>query len=301
MSSVVTVERAGGVAVVTLNRPDKLNALNQELLEALHEAVVSLDRDAGIRAAVLTGAGDKAFAAGADIAAMATMATAEAKRFSDLGHAVLAAMETAHYPIVAAVNGHALGGGCEVALACDFIYASDTARFAQPEVNLGVIPGFGGTQRLARRVGVGRALELCLTGDIIRADEALRIGLVNAVFPKEELLPKARAVAEKIAGKGPVAIAQCKRVVRRGADVPLGRQRAGGAGLRVALRDGRSEGGHGGLSRETRARVQGGVNARPHPAGTPVRGTRGRGQWISRSFLRGTLRELRGAHEEGVV
>ena len=221
MSSVVTVERAGGVAVVSLNRPDKLNALNQELLEALHEAVVSLDRDAGIRAAVLTGAGDKAFAAGADIAAMATMATAEAKRFSDLGHAVLAAMETAHYPIVAAVNGHALGGGCEVALACDFIYASDTARFAQPEVNLGVIPGFGGTQRLARRVGVGRALELCLTGDIIRADEALRIGLVNAVFPKEELLPKARAVAEKIAGKGPVAIAQCKRVVRRGADVPL--------------------------------------------------------------------------------
>jgi enoyl-CoA hydratase len=219
--SVVTVERAGSVAIITLNRPEKLNALNQELLQTMFEQVVTLDRDAGVLAAVLTGAGDKAFAAGADIAAMAQMTTAQAKAFSDLGHALLERMEAAHFPIVGAVNGFALGGGCEVALACDFLYASDTAKFAQPEVNLGVIPGFGGTQRLARRVGLARAMELCLTGDTVRAEDALRMGLVNAVFPKDELLPKARAVAEKIAAKGPVAIAQCKRVIRRGADAAL--------------------------------------------------------------------------------
>ena len=221
MSSVVLVERAGGVAIVTLNRPDKLNALNQELLAALYGAWSDLDHDPTVLCAVLTGAGEKAFAAGADIAAMSKMSTAEAKIFSDLGHTVLQRMESAHFPIVGAVHGFALGGGCEVALACDFLYASDRARFAQPEVSLGVIPGFGGTQRLSRRVGIARARELCMTGDTITADEALRIGLVNAVVPQADLLPKARSVAEKIASKGPLAIAQCKRVMQRGADVPL--------------------------------------------------------------------------------
>jgi enoyl-CoA hydratase len=130
-------------------------------------------------------------------------------------------MEAAHFPVIAAVNGFALGGGCELALACDFIYASDKAKLGQPEVNLGVIPGFGGTQRLARRVGVGRARELCYTGDVIGAEEALRIGLVNAVVPHAELMTKAKETAAKIASKGPLAITQCKRVIARGVDVPL--------------------------------------------------------------------------------
>src|SRR5262249_53668634 len=153
-------------------------------------ALAELDRDYDVRAGILTGAGEKAFAAGADIAAMAQLAPADALRFSQLGHAVAQRMEQAHFPIIGAVNGFALGGGCEIALACDFLYASDKAKFGQPEVNLGVIPGFGGTQRLARRVGVGRARELCLTGDMIGADEALRIGLVNAVVPHVDLLTK---------------------------------------------------------------------------------------------------------------
>ena len=220
MSSVVLVERVGGLAIVTLNRPDKLNALNQELLAALYGIWSDLDHDPTVLCAVLTGAG-KAFAAGADIAAMSTMGTPEAKIFSDLGHTVLGRMESAHFPIIGAVNGFALGGGCEVALACDFLYASEGAKFGQPEVNLGVIPGFGGTQRLARRVGIARARELCMTGDMITADRALSMGLVNAVFPAGELLAQARTVAEKIASKGPLAIAQCKRVMQRGADVPL--------------------------------------------------------------------------------
>jgi enoyl-CoA hydratase len=219
--SVVLVERAGAVATITLNRPDKLNALNQELVSALLAAVVELDRDREVRCAILTGAGEKAFAAGADIAAMSEMSTAAAKAFSDLGHEACASIERAHFPVIGAVNGFALGGGCEIALACDFLYASDKAKLGQPEVNLGVIPGFGGTQRLARRVGDARARELCLTGDMIGAEEALRVGLVNAVVPGGELLARARATAEKIASKGPLAIAQCKRVLLRGADVPL--------------------------------------------------------------------------------
>ncbi len=217
----VLVERDGHVATVTLNRPDKLNALNLTLVTELGKAFAELEASGDVRVAILTGAGEKAFAAGADIAAMSEMSTAQAKSFADLGHRVGAQMEGASFPIIAAVNGFALGGGCEIALACDFIYASDKAKFGQPEVNLGVIPGFGGTQRLARRVGIGRARELCFTGDVIGADEAVRIGLANAVVAHAELLSKARDVAKKIASKGPVAIAQCKRVLVRGADVPL--------------------------------------------------------------------------------
>jgi enoyl-CoA hydratase len=219
--STVLVERDDHVVTLTLNRPDKLNALSRELLSELTLQVAELAADASVRCAILTGAGDKAFAAGADIAAMSEMTPAQAKAFADAGHRLGHALEAAHFAIIAAVNGFALGGGCELALACDFVYASDKAKMGQPEVNLGVIPGFGGTQRLARRVGEARARELCMTGDMIGADEALRIGLVNAVVPHAELLPRVREVARKVASKGPLAVAAIKRVVVRGADVPL--------------------------------------------------------------------------------
>ena len=220
-SEILVVTREDATVTLELHRPEKLNALSVALVSDLHRALVELDRDPSIRVAILTGAGEKAFAAGADIGAMAEMSTSQAKAFADLGHAVGAAMEQAHFPILGAINGFALGGGCELALACDFLYASDKAKFGQPEVSLAVIPGFGGTQRLARRVGLGRARELCFTGDVIGADEALRIGLVNAVVPHAELLAKVKDVAKKIAAKGPVAIAQCKRVMLRGEGVPL--------------------------------------------------------------------------------
>jgi enoyl-CoA hydratase len=219
--STVLLEKQEHVATLTLNRPDKLNALNEELILELLGHLRSLQTDRNIRAVILTGAGEKAFAAGADIAAMREMTPIEAKRFAGIGHHAGVGIEGAHFPVIAAVNGFALGGGCELALACDFIYASDKAKFGQPEVNLGVIPGFGGTQRLARRVGVARARELCMTGDMVGAEEAVRIGLANAVVPHAELLPKVREVAAKIASKGPLAIAAVKRVVLRGEDVPL--------------------------------------------------------------------------------
>jgi enoyl-CoA hydratase len=219
--STLLVEKTDHVTVLTLNRPDKLNALNAELLEALSAALRDLEADDTLRCAILTGAGDKAFAAGADIAAMSEMTTTQAKRFAELGHSIGARIEQARFPVIAAVNGFALGGGCELALCCDFIYASDKAKLGQPEVNLGVIPGFGGTQRLARRVGAARARELCMTGDMVGADEALRIGLVNAVVPHAELLARVHDVAKKIASKGPLAVASVKRAILRGADVPL--------------------------------------------------------------------------------
>ena len=218
----ILVERHEEAATITLNRPDKLNSLDETLLRELLAALGALEGDATARAVVLTGAGEKAFAAGADIAAMSGMTPARAKAFADLGHEIGARIEQSRMPFVAAVNGFALGGGCELALACDFIYASEKARLGQPEVNLGVIPGFGGTQRLARRVGAARARELCMTGDAIGAAEALRIGLVNAVFPPAEVLPRAREVAKKIAAKGPLAIAAVKRVILRGEGIPLG-------------------------------------------------------------------------------
>jgi enoyl-CoA hydratase len=219
--TLVLAERDDHVVTLTLNRPDKLNALNEELFHELGRVVLALSLDPSVRCAIVTGSGDKAFAAGADIAAMSEMTAIRARRFAEMGHAIGQAMETAHFPIIAAVNGFALGGGCELALACDFIYASDKARFGQPEVTLGVIPGFGGTQRLARRVGVARARELCMTGDLVGAEEALRIGLVNAVVPHAELLSRVGDVARKIASKGPLAVAAVKRVILRGADVTL--------------------------------------------------------------------------------
>lgn len=208
----VTVEREGHVAVVTIQRPDKLNALNSDVLRDLTAAFSSLT---DVRAAVLTGAG-RAFVAGADIAEMAQMNSVEACRFAEAGHRFSTMLEDSRFPVIAAVNGAALGGGCELALACDFIYAAEGAKFGQPEVNLGVIPGFGGTQRLMRRVGAARARELIYTGDMITAEQALAMGLVNAVYPAAELLQRARDTALKIASRGPLAVAAAKRVMLRG-------------------------------------------------------------------------------------
>jgi enoyl-CoA hydratase len=217
----VLIEREAHVATLTLNRPEKLNSLDEPLLRELLAAISVVDDDSSVRVTIVTGAGDRAFAAGADIAAMSEMTAPQAKRFAELGHRVGALIEGSRVPFIAAVNGFALGGGCEVALACDFIYASEKAKLGQPEVTLGILPGFGGTQRLARRVGAARARELCMTGNMVGAQEALRIGLVNAVVPHEQLLTKVREVAAKIASRGPLAVAALKRVVLRGEDVPL--------------------------------------------------------------------------------
>lgn len=217
----IRVTEDSGVATVVINRPDKLNALNRNVIDELADAVEGLCRGTRPRVAILTGAGDRAFVAGADIAEMSEMGTADAKTFSDAGHAVCARIEQATFPFIAQVNGFALGGGTELALACDFIYASDKARFGQPEVGLGLMPGFGGTQRLARRVGAGLARELIYTGDPIGAERALEIGLVNAVVPHAELAAKVLAVAKKIATRGPLAITASKRAILRGGDADL--------------------------------------------------------------------------------
>lgn len=219
--STLRIERDGAIATLILHRPEKLNALSAELLDELFAAVETLNANPSARVAVVTGAGDRAFAAGADIAAMATMSTVQAKDFSDRGHRVGAAMEQSRLPFIAAVNGLALGGGCELALACDCLYASDKARFGQPEVNLGVGPGFGGTQRLPRRVGVGQARRLCMTGEMIDAAEALRIGLADVVVPHADSLSTVRNVAAVIAAKPPLAVATIKRAILRGQDAPL--------------------------------------------------------------------------------
>jgi enoyl-CoA hydratase len=210
-----------GVGVATFNRPKVLNALDARTIEELALVVGEVEGGAA-RALVLTGAGDKAFVAGADIGAMSQMTPAAARRFAERAHGVLERLALLPVPTVAAVNGFALGGGCEVALACDLVYASERARFGQPEVNLGIIPGFGGTQRLARRVGAMRALEMVLTGDHYDAARAKEMGLVLDVLAPERLLPFAKEQARKIVGKGPLAVAQAKRAVLTGADAPLG-------------------------------------------------------------------------------
>jgi enoyl-CoA hydratase len=220
-TDVVQIEKTGAVATVTVDRQKALNALNADVLDALARAVAELDADATVRVVIVTGAGEKAFVAGADIAAMAGMTVSQARAFAQKGGAVGDAIERSAKPWIAAVNGFALGGGCELALACDFVYASQAAKLGQPEVNLGVIPGFGGTQRLMRRVGIAKAKELIMTGDVIGADEALRIGLVDAVFEPAELLVKARATADKIASKGPLAVGRAKQIMNLGQSMVL--------------------------------------------------------------------------------
>jgi enoyl-CoA hydratase len=214
------IDLEGPLALVTITREAQLNALSSRVIAELTAAVGELELSDEVRVVALTGAG-KAFVAGADIAEMREMTPGEARAFAELGGALGAAIEGSEKPYVAAVNGFALGGGCELALACDFVYASQKARFGQPEVKLGVIPGFGGTQRLARRVGVAKAKELCMTGDMIDAGEALRLGLVDAVVAPEELLPTVRALAGRIAGNGPLAVAEIKRLIQQGQSVSL--------------------------------------------------------------------------------
>jgi enoyl-CoA hydratase len=204
-----------------VNRPKALNALDVRTLEEIEGVLATLATGSPARALVVTGAGDKAFVAGADIAAMSKLGPVEARLFAELGHRVLERLERLPIPTIAAVNGYALGGGCELALACDLVYASERARFGQPEVALGLIPGFGGTQRLTRRVGIGRALEMVLTGDQYDAQRARAIGLALDVVPAERLLEHARDQGRKIASKGPLAVAQAKRAIHAGADADL--------------------------------------------------------------------------------
>ncbi|MCS7050948.1 MAG: enoyl-CoA hydratase-related protein [Thermomicrobium sp.] len=212
----VRVERAEAIALVTVERPERLNALDTAMLQALLAAFRDLASDESIHAVILTGAGDRAFIAGADISEMVDKDPAGALAFAELGHAVCQAIEEAPQPVIAAVNGYALGGGCELALACDVRLASDRAVFGQPEVTLGIPPGWGGSQRLPRVVPPGIARELLYTGRRVSAEEALRIGLVNAVYPADELLDRARDLARQIAANGPVAVRLTKRAVRFG-------------------------------------------------------------------------------------
>jgi enoyl-CoA hydratase len=221
MYETLIVERTGDVGTITINRPKQLNALNSTVLKELTAALRELGREGECRAIILTGAGEKAFVAGADIAEMAPMSPWQAREFSELGHVATALIEDLPCATIAAVNGYALGGGCELAVSCDLIYASETARFGQPEVNLAVTPGFGGSQRLVRLVGKLRAKELIFTGDMVDAKKAYEMGLCLEVFPKDQLMPHCRAVAEKIATKGPLAVARSKKLVERGYDIPL--------------------------------------------------------------------------------
>ncbi|HTJ22535.1 MAG TPA: enoyl-CoA hydratase-related protein [Gemmatimonadaceae bacterium] len=207
-----TVDR---VATLTVNRPDKLNALNDRVISELGEAIDALRADPSVGGIILTGAG-RAFVAGADISQLAQHGAISAKALSEAGQRVFRRFETSPKPVIAAVNGFALGGGCELAMACHIRIASDAAKFGQPEVKLGLIPGYGGTQRLARLVGKGRALQLLLTGEMIDANEAFRIGLVNRVVPAGDLIAAATTMMQAILANAPLALAQCIEVVNRG-------------------------------------------------------------------------------------
>lgn len=202
------------IAVLTLNRPDKLNALNHETLTELQQAFEKIKVDENIFVVIITGSGEKAFVAGADISEINKLNMLDGKKFAEFGQSVFSMIEKFDKPVIAAVNGFALGGGCELALSCHIRVASENAKFGQPEVNLGIIPGYGGTQRLTRLINSGRAAELILTADIIDASEALRIGLVNKVFPQSELQSKAFEMASKIAGKGQHAIRLALKAVK---------------------------------------------------------------------------------------
>ncbi len=217
----IRVEKRGAVVTVTLDRPKVLNALNAATFVELDSAFDEVAADEDVRAVLLTGAGDRAFAAGADIRELAAVEDGEGRAFSLRGQAVFRKIETLGKPVIACVRGFALGGGCELALACTLRIAADDAKFGQPEVKLGVIPGYGGSQRLPRLVGRGAALKLLLTGAIIDASEALRIGLVDEVVPAAELMLRAEALAAEIAAQAPLAIAETLRVVDEGLGLPL--------------------------------------------------------------------------------
>jgi len=216
----VIFEKEGKIAVITINKPKALNALNSEILKELDAVIDVVSEDQEILAVVLTGAG-KAFVAGADITEMKNLNAIEGRKFSILGNKVLSKLENMEKPVIAAVNGFALGGGCELSMACDIRIASSKAKFGQPEVGLGVTTGFGGTQRLSRIVGTGMAKELIFTGKIIDAEEALRIGLINRVFEPEKLMEEAKNLANVIASQAPVAVKLCKAAINKGMQCDL--------------------------------------------------------------------------------
>ncbi|MBM9520778.1 enoyl-CoA hydratase/isomerase family protein [Desulforhopalus vacuolatus] len=219
----ILVEKNKTSAIVTLNRPQALNALNKTMLEELLFCLTKLSRDKTIKVVILTGAGENAFVAGADIAFMQDLTSNEGKLFGRLGQTVTRTIENLPQPVIAAVNGFAMGGGCELALSCDIRLASDNAKFGLPEVKLGVIPGFGGTQRLPRLIGKGLACELLYSGKVIDAAEARRIGLVNRVVPQEKLMEECLALAALIGSRGPAAVQLCKEVVNNGMEMDLTR------------------------------------------------------------------------------
>ncbi|HEY3316372.1 MAG TPA: enoyl-CoA hydratase-related protein [Bacillota bacterium] len=217
----VRLEREGAVAVLTIDRPQALNALNRKVLEEILAGVKEFGDDPEARVLIITGGGEKAFVAGADIAGMKDFSVREGRDFSRFGQAVTAAIENLPKPVIAAINGYALGGGCELAMACDIRIASEKAKIGQPEVNLGILPGFGGTQRLARLVGRGKAKELIFSAVALDAAAAEKIGLVDAVVPPEKLMERANEVATLIASKAPVAIGLAKEAINRGLDLDL--------------------------------------------------------------------------------
>jgi enoyl-CoA hydratase len=208
MYKTLVTEIENGTFIVTINRPDKLNALNKDVFKDLDEVIDEIYQNDEIRSAIITGAGNKAFVAGADISEFLELDASQATALSARGHKVFDKIENSPKPIVAAVNGFALGGGCELALACHFIYASENAKFGQPEVNLGLIPGYGGTQRLTQLVGRNRAMELLMSGNMITAKEAMDYGVVNKVFSSEELLPKTKEILSLIQSRAPIAVAK---------------------------------------------------------------------------------------------
>jgi enoyl-CoA hydratase len=213
------LERDGATAVVTINRPQVLNALNSSTIDELRRLILELKHDASVRSVIITGAGEKAFVAGADINELAVQRPAQGKEHALRGQHVFDLIENMGKPVIAAINGYALGGGCELALACTLRVAADTARLGQPEVNLGIIPGYGGTQRLSRLVGKGVALDLLLSGRHITADEAFRIGLVNRVVAASELMNAARQLASELADKAPLAVQYIIEAVNRGLEI----------------------------------------------------------------------------------
>ena len=216
----VLYEVKDNVAVITINRPEALNALNSEVLDELNSVIDGIDISV-VRAVVLTGAGEKSFVAGADIGEMSSLTKAQGEAFGKKGNDVFRKLETLPVPVIAAVNGFALGGGCEISMSCDIRICSDNAMFGQPEVGLGITPGFGGTQRLARLVGAGMAKQMIYTARNIKADEALRIGLVNAVYPAEELMAAAKKMASGIAAQAPIAVRNCKKAINEGLQVDM--------------------------------------------------------------------------------